>query len=98
MLPFEFQQLDLERQQIRLFHLQPGDFHAPISATLSVAYLDEDPKYEALSYVWGDPCVCFDIILEGHILPVTTNLWAALRRRESQVVQDVYLPLDTDYR
>lgn len=82
---FGFQHSQLQLQQIRLFHLQPGAFSDPISATLSVAHLGDStcPKYEALSYVWGDPNVCFDITLDGHSFPVTINLWAALRRRRS---------------
>ncbi|KAL2282381.1 hypothetical protein FJTKL_10984 [Diaporthe vaccinii] len=80
MSPFDFHNLQHHRQQIRLFHLQPGGFHDPISATLSIAYLGDSPKYEALSYVWGDPNVCFDITVDGHTVPVTINLWAALRR------------------
>ncbi|KAG6354042.1 hypothetical protein INS49_005013 [Diaporthe citri] len=90
MAPFDFQNLQLHRQQIRLFHLQPGEFHDPISATLSIAYLGDCPKYEALSYVWGDPNVCFDITVGGHTVPVTINSWAALRRlrgvREERVL------------
>lgn len=82
----EFKILQLDRQQIRLLHLQPGGFRDSISAKLSVAYLGDNPKYEALSYVWGDPNVCLDISLDGHIIPVTMNLWAALRRRMCQVV------------
>lgn len=88
MAPFNFQNLQLHQQQIRLFHLQPGEFHDPISATLSIAYLGDCPKYEALSYVWGDPNVCYDITVDDHTVAVTINLWAALRRRESQVVLD----------
>lgn len=81
MARFKFQNLELDKQQIRLLHLQPGEFHDPISATLSVACLGDSPRYEALSYVWGDPNVCLDIYLDRCTLKVTINLWSALRRR-----------------
>lgn len=93
MAQFEFRDLELDRQQIRLFHLQPGEFHDPISGMLSIAYLEDGPKYEALSYVWGDPNVCMNISLDGHDVPVTTNLWAALRRCKSQAVVIPSYPL-----
>ncbi|KAH8777523.1 heterokaryon incompatibility protein-domain-containing protein [Diaporthe sp. PMI_573] len=80
MLSPNFEKLERDRQQIWLLHLQPGEFHEPISATLSLAYLGDHPKYEALSYIWGDRKVRFDITVDGETVPVTINLWAALRR------------------
>lgn len=89
MMPhYNFQRLELEREQIRLLHVQPGEFHEPVSATMSVAYLGDHPEYEALSYVWGDPRVRLDITLDGQTVSVTINLWAALRRRMPQTVLD----------
>jgi hypothetical protein len=41
--------------------------------------LEEEPEYETLSYVWGDPTVTKPIILDGEIFEVTTNLESALR-------------------
>lgn len=76
----EYQPLDLARRQIRILHLMPGNFEDPIHTTLSLAYLEDHPQYEALSYVWGDPNVCMSITVNGKDQLVTTNLWAALRR------------------
>lgn len=80
----KFQKLDRDRQQIRLLLLKPGALHEPISAALSLAYLDEHPRYEALSYVWGVSEDLLDITLDNETFPVKINLFAALRRRESQ--------------
>lgn len=90
MLHQNFRKLELEREQIRLLHVQPGEFNDHISATISLAYLGDHPRYEALSYVWGDPRVCLDITLDGQTVSVTINLWAALRRRTHQTVLDPY--------
>lgn len=35
--------------------------------------------YSALSYYWGDASITKDIVVDGHILPVTSNLEAALQ-------------------
>jgi hypothetical protein len=50
---------------IRLLILHPGEGDDPISVTLGSRRLDENTRYEALSYVWGDdiplnPVVVFD--------------------------------------
>lgn len=90
MLHYGFQNLDFERQQIRLLHVHPGEFYEHISATISFAYLGDHPKYEALSYVWGDPRVCLDITVDGQTVSITINLWAALRRRKPSTVLESY--------
>ncbi|KAF2134079.1 hypothetical protein P153DRAFT_363080 [Dothidotthia symphoricarpi CBS 119687] len=51
--PSYYGSLDVSTQQIRLLHLQPGKDDEPIHCYLSVASLDQDIEYEALSYVWG---------------------------------------------
>lgn len=56
----------------------------PVSATLRIVSLDDEPGFEALSYVWGDEEDTRDVIVNGHTTKVTMNLEAALRRlRES---------------
>lgn len=41
--------------QIRLLTIQPGEPEDDIQCSLTTVSLDDQPKYEALSYVWGDP-------------------------------------------
>jgi len=64
---------------IRVVRLEPGSFDSPIQCRLHHVDLDTRPKYEALSYVWGDPDATIPIELEAHSFPVTKNLECALR-------------------
>lgn len=41
--------------------------------------LQDNPVYTALSYVWGDPTITEDILINGFTFAVTKNLAAALR-------------------
>lgn len=64
---------------IRVIRLEPGSFDSPIQYRLHHVDLDTRPKYEALSYVWGNPNATIPIKLEAHGFPVTKNLERALR-------------------
>ena len=57
----------------------PGQEHEDIEVQLNVVSLDDEPQFEALSYVWGDPNITRDIRLNGRGFPITTNLYAALQ-------------------
>ncbi|KAK4221369.1 heterokaryon incompatibility protein-domain-containing protein [Podospora fimiseda] len=72
--------LDYKTKEIRILILLPSYFHDPISCTLSRANLEEQPQYDALSYVWGDPRICRTIYVDDSVKNVTVNLFAALRR------------------
>ncbi|OJJ29918.1 hypothetical protein ASPWEDRAFT_46662 [Aspergillus wentii DTO 134E9] len=71
----------LPEEHIRILVLKPNHDHdAPIECNL-VEYSLEIPRkhrYEALSYVWGNPAAAKSILLNGFDFPVTTNLHAAL--------------------
>jgi len=72
---------------------------ADISCVLHYVSLNNSPKYHALSYTWRLPesDVPFDqretcnytedgrvnILLDGHVFPVTFNLWSALKHFRS---------------
>jgi hypothetical protein len=71
--------LDPQRRQIRLVELLPGIDTDDINCKLQVVTLDDSPKYEALSYVWGDINITRDIIIDGQAFPATINLETALR-------------------
>jgi len=86
-----YQQLDLQRRQIRILRLLPGSGGEPVNCTLLTAYLDDDPSYEALSYVWGDPILCEPIVVDGHARQVTINLAAALNSlRHLGIARDLW--------
>jgi hypothetical protein len=72
---------------IRIFKLLPGKPEDPIHGELIDASLDDKPKYEALSYSWGNPDIVSLIHLGeySNFLNGTTNLFSALvrlRRRD----------------
>jgi hypothetical protein len=77
---FKYQPLDSDTNTIRVVTLEPGDFESPIHCTLQHIDLDIHSRYEALSYVWGDPKLTIPIHIESDAtFPVTKNLERALR-------------------
>jgi hypothetical protein len=73
------QPLDERRSEIRLIEIISSGGSGRVKCRLSVSSLEDNPEFAALSYVWGDPKVTEDIILNNEIFPVTTNLAAALK-------------------
>ncbi|KLU90831.1 hypothetical protein MAPG_09357 [Magnaporthiopsis poae ATCC 64411] len=77
------QSLDPSRQEIRLIEISPfdpSDQSAVIECGLHVVSLLDKPEYVALSYVWGDPAVTAEILVNGRSFQATVNLAAALRQ------------------
>ena len=73
--------LEAHRHEIRLLSLLPAGWSDPIQCTLYRVSLDENPRYEALSYTWGDPsATCCVQINDKHELQATVSLETALRR------------------
>jgi len=70
----------LNGRQIRLLTLLPGETGPKICCSLKIVTLSGKliPKYEALSYVWGEPQFSRLIWVNEKVLPVTTNLYTAL--------------------
>jgi hypothetical protein len=65
---------------IRLIELLPGKDQNPLSCVIRHVDLSSLPKYEALSYVWGDESNKVTILCDGAEVSITRNLAAALRR------------------
>ncbi|KAK0623968.1 heterokaryon incompatibility protein-domain-containing protein [Immersiella caudata] len=65
---------------IRLLHLEPGQFNDNVKCTLHHVNMGERPPYIALSYVWGDAAVRAPILRNGTNVCVTASLANALRR------------------
>ncbi|RSM01273.1 hypothetical protein CDV31_011403 [Fusarium ambrosium] len=78
--PLVYLPLDLTSNQIRMLHLLPGNWEDPIRCVLNTVLLDNSPKYEALSYAWGDPLDRRLIEVDGKRKSITVNLYHALRR------------------
>ena len=55
-MPYQYQALDAEAEYIRLLYLLPAETSADIRVDLVHTRLTKDdvPKYEALSYAWGE--------------------------------------------
>lgn len=68
-------------REFRLLTLEPStDRHAPVRCKLNRASFDDnDVKYTALSYTWGDPLSTTTILVNGATKRVTIDLEAALR-------------------
>ncbi|KAK0648983.1 heterokaryon incompatibility protein-domain-containing protein, partial [Cercophora newfieldiana] len=74
--------LSTKGSEIRVLTLlpSPGEPDRPIQCRLRVVSLNNNPEYEALSYVWGNTAERKPIEVDGCEMQVTTNLEAALRR------------------
>lgn len=73
--------LDASKQQNRLLRLLGRDDEAELRCRLSLASLDDDSMYEAVSYVWGtrnDPDTMHIEDFEQR-LSITKNLESMLR-------------------
>jgi hypothetical protein len=80
-----YNNLRTETNQIRVIELVPGRWTDAINCSMRTVSLDENPSYEALSYVWGDPKDTVSITLNGASFQATRNLVTALRRVRSSV-------------
>jgi len=75
---YQFEPLESPRS-IRVFHLEPAwSKDSPIKGSLSELRLEDDPSFEALSYVWGTVTTKVSINVQGSILEVTSNCLNAL--------------------
>lgn len=95
LLPPLYNQLSGASQEIRLIEVSPytdqsQNAKATINCSMSVVSL-EDPrlKYNAVSYVWGEPAITEPIILNGHAVKVTSNLHAFLVLYRDMLSTDV---------
>lgn len=85
--------LDHAKKDVRLLHLDHSqvnfldegyedgsepDSASDIHCSFTRVSLDDDPQYDALSYVWGDASEVCHITLDGMTIPVTANLYEAL--------------------
>ncbi|RAK98188.1 HET domain-containing protein [Aspergillus ibericus CBS 121593] len=87
-----YTKLDPDKRQIRLASILPGRWSESVSCNLKVVSLDDKPKYEALSYTWGDLSNKIPICLEESRFLVTKNLHMALRRlRRAAGTRDIWV-------
>ncbi|KAH8704462.1 heterokaryon incompatibility protein-domain-containing protein [Phaeosphaeriaceae sp. PMI808] len=82
--------LELNSRQIRLVTILPGRHADEIACELNVVSLDELPRYNSLSYVWGEKTGSYSILLNNVPYRITRNLQAALRRLRSRGKPQVF--------
>ena len=78
-----YEQLPVNKTRTRVLTLHSHSSNqALVSCSLEVVTLDPEPSraYAALSYVWGDASVTEDILVNGILFAVTSNLAIALRQ------------------
>ncbi|KAF9883668.1 hypothetical protein FE257_003102 [Aspergillus nanangensis] len=77
---FPYTPLNPDKKEIRVITITPEKHpEKPLRCSLQIVSLNEHPKFEALSYVWGDVVATTEISVENLPFNVTTNLAAALR-------------------
>ncbi|OBT75095.1 hypothetical protein VF21_06487 [Pseudogymnoascus sp. 05NY08] len=77
---FKYSALQLDKDCTRLVCIEPaGKDDDPISCTLIDAAFGDRPKYQALSYMWGDEADKLKILVNGAEFHVTHNLFDALQ-------------------
>ncbi|KAL5317014.1 hypothetical protein ACEPPN_016067 [Leptodophora sp. 'Broadleaf-Isolate-01'] len=76
----EYTQLDFARFETRFLRLaeRPTQITEPIRFEISIASLNNPPKYDALSYCWGDTLQISTIEVDGRSVEVSKNLAEAL--------------------
>ncbi|KAK7743836.1 hypothetical protein SLS53_003855 [Cytospora paraplurivora] len=78
--PADFVYPPISPEEFRCLVLEPGRGKEPLSCTLQVHRLADSPPYEAISYVWGEIDLCYEIKCDGRPLSITQNLRDALRQ------------------
>ncbi|KAJ4111466.1 hypothetical protein NW768_011820 [Fusarium equiseti] len=73
-----YQPLNELRDCTRLLRIEPAKDDDPIACTLSEVAFCDRPKFDALSYMWGDEKAKHNITVNGVDYDVRQNLWDAL--------------------
>jgi hypothetical protein len=87
---FSYSPLDPDVDCIRLIIIEAAKPDSSmISCRLQHVTFAQKPKYEALSYTWGDQLVEERILLDGKLFEVGRNLMHALRYLQDPVMNRV---------
>jgi hypothetical protein len=77
-MPMQYQALDIEKDEIRLFRFLPTEDDV-LHLRLEHFPFNEAPLFWAFSYTWGDPTKTRRIVINGYDFDATENLVFALR-------------------
>ncbi|KAF2820746.1 HET-domain-containing protein [Ophiobolus disseminans] len=75
-----YSSLNVSAREVRLLHLHPGAWNDDINCQLQVVSLDDGPRFNALSYVWGAPQRVKSITVDGENVLITQSLFTAFQR------------------
>lgn len=87
---YKYESLDSSTSHIRLIKLEPKNGNT-ITANLFIASLDHAPKYEALSYTWGNSRELSMIHLDDTPFQVTRNLGMALEKLQGTETRIIWI-------
>ena len=62
----------------RVAEILPGEGDEPVSCVLHTTDWNDPPKYEAVSFAWGDANAKAKVLCNGKIIEVTQSLYKAL--------------------
>src|SRR5438034_1818172 len=86
MASLEYRPLNKEENEFRILAILPDEDESSIlRCTLNTYSLTDPPQFYALSYVWGDPTVTTNIIVNDAVFPATINLEQAPRALRSRL-------------
>ncbi|KAL4891083.1 HET domain protein [Aspergillus ambiguus] len=96
---FSYSALNPAAAEIRLVTIAPEkNENSPVRCTLQTVSLDNPPRFEALSYVWGSVGEKVEILVDDISFQVTTNLRNALRclrhSRKKRIIWIDYICID----
>jgi hypothetical protein len=76
---------------LRILPVQPSDVPKTIVCEMTVISLDPPPKYNAVSYVWGqdDPSGSHNVSINGTLMPVRPNIWHFLEQMRKETFEDL---------
>ena len=91
-----YSRLDEAKKEIRLIRVeQSDDDDSTIQCSLTTTALEDSLPFAGLSYVWGDPNVTTEIVIDGYPTKVTSNLADFLQqfRRFRRMQPDKWIDL-----
>ncbi|THV46282.1 hypothetical protein BGAL_0398g00040 [Botrytis galanthina] len=94
MKQFSYKPLDPLVDGIRLLHLLPGNCTQQPRCFLKHAIFGERPKYNAVSYTWGNEADQQPIVIDDRSFLVTKNLYKALICLQQQSVTEYVFWVD----
>jgi hypothetical protein len=73
-----YEPLDPSNPDVRLLSIEPASDNEKLVCSLTTVSLAGKPRYIAVSYVWGAPNDTTEVIINGHQVNITSNLYSLL--------------------